>query len=164
MRGRQPGGAHRDCDARRSMKNNAACHGCRSHTPVDAVYRYIRKGVAADASVHDGKVPARPLPKDGRERGGLFAGSACRSAETGGIKGQAHGVRDLRAGVRRASPCRKAKRKNGRKSKTRRRTGHACGARKGGGQRRFFTAWGLPAPKCTWGQWTPPATSAGFAI
>ena len=46
-------------------------------------------------------------------------------------------------------PAERPKRGNGRKSKTRRRTGHAYGARNGDGQRYFFTAWGLPGAKCT---------------
>ena len=59
MRGKQPDGAHKDCGAHRFMKNSTAYYGYTSHTLVDSRYRYIRKGVAADASVHDGKVTAR---------------------------------------------------------------------------------------------------------
>ena len=152
MGGRQPGSAHKDCDARRSMKNNAACHGHGSHTLVNAGYKYIRKGVAADAGVHGGKVPARPLPKDGRERAGLIAGSACRSAETGAeLRGRRTVSGICGRGCGGHHPAERHKRGNGRRPK-RARTGHAYGSRKMGGQRYFFTAWGLPAPKYTPGQ------------
>ena len=79
--------AHRNRDARRSMKSNAAHHGYGSHAAAGSRHRYIRKGVVTDAGVHDGKAPARPLPKTKGEGPGFFADGAYGAAGTGAGKG-----------------------------------------------------------------------------
>ena len=80
--GKRPGGARRNRDARRSMKSNAAHHGYGSHAAAGSRHRYIRKGVAADASVHGGKVPARFRKTEG-EGPGFLPTAPARSAGTG---------------------------------------------------------------------------------
>ena len=108
LRGKRAEGAHRVFGARLSMKNNADHHGHSSHTVTGSMYKYIRKGVAADAGVHGGKVPARFRKTEGERPGFLPTAPAGRRERGAELKG-AHSVRDLRAWGRRAPPRRKAK-------------------------------------------------------
>ena len=144
--------AHKGCDACRSMKNNAAPprvrepHGGRLQAQV-----HPQGGCCGRRRPwRQGDCPPASERRRGQDR------TLCRQrlqvgGDGGGIKGRTHSVRDLRAGVRRASPCRKAQKGEQPQAKNAP-PERICIRRPEGGQRYFFSARGLPAPKCASGQ------------
>ena len=156
--------APKDCDARRSMKNNAAYHGYGSHTQVDARYSTsARVLLRMSASITVWCLPVCFRKTDG-ERPGFLPTTPAGRRGRGGTKVRAYSVRYLRAGVRRAFPCRKAQK--GERAQTQNappdralHAAHGRGVRKG-----TLHGRGIARAKVHMVQRTPPAASVGFAI